>query len=103
MNKVKITVIETDYKEELIKQYGSPLLEVCHRHKVGDTYITAFQKPEQLCEDAWCCIEKFVFTLAHTDEPLFWNDWSKQGTAIVCCNDGFRPVTFKIERLDEQA
>ncbi len=24
-----------------------------------------------------------------------------EGTAITCCTDGFRPVTFKVERIDE--
>jgi uncharacterized repeat protein (TIGR04076 family) len=28
--------------------------------------------------------------------------WVKQPeTAITCCTDGFRPVTFKVERIDE--
>jgi len=103
MNKVSITVIKTEMKMDLIEQYGNPLLSECPYHKVGDTYITTFQKPEQLCADAWCCIEKYVFALAHTNESLFWGDWSKHGVAVVCCNDGFRPVYFKIERLNEKA
>jgi uncharacterized repeat protein (TIGR04076 family) len=26
---------------------------------------------------------------------------SGDGVAMTCCNDGFRPVTFLVERVDE--
>ena len=103
MNKVKITVLSVELKSDLIEQYGYAKLQPCPRHQEGDTFITDFRKPDSLCEDAWCCMEKFVFTLAHTKDPLFWNDWTKQGKAVVCCNDGLRPVTFLLETLEEEA
>ena len=34
---------------------------------------------------------------------FFFNDWVRQpGVAISCCNDGLRPVFFKIEATDEE-
>ncbi|MDE6638877.1 MAG: TIGR04076 family protein, partial [Muribaculaceae bacterium] len=32
----------------------------------------------------------------------FENSWVRQdGTAIACCNDGLRPVYFRLEATDE--
>lgn len=103
MNKIRITVVSVELKSDLIEQYGYKKLEKCPCHKEGDTFITDFRKPDLFCTDAWNCIDKFVFALAHTKKPLFWNDWAKQGKAVACCNDGLRPVTFLIEALDEEA
>ena len=103
MHKVTITVLAVETKPDLIARYGYPKLEKCPRHTEGEVFITDFRKPDGFCEDAWCCIEKFVFALAHTNEPLFWDDWAKQGKAVVCCNDGFRPVTFLVESMEEKA
>lgn len=103
MRKVKITVLSVDLKTDLIRQYGFSELKACPRHHIGESFITDFRKPHALCEDAWGCMEKFVFTLAHTKGPLFWDDWAQEGKAVICCNDGFRPVTFLIESMDEDA
>ena len=103
MNKVKITVLAVEIKANLIEQYGYEKLQACPWFHEGDTFITDFRKPDAFCTDAWTCIDKYVFTLAHTKEPLFWDDWAKKGKAVVCCNDGLRPVTFLIESLDEAA
>ena len=35
------------------------------------------------------------------NEPFYYGDWVKEpGVAICSCNDGIRPVIFKIERED---
>jgi len=45
----------------------------------------------------------FVMTLAHGGVD-FYDGWMKNKTsAMVSCNDGFRPVSFLIEALDEEA
>ena len=47
-----------------------------------------------------------MFALAHGtgDELFYYGDWIKTpGVAIVSCNDGLRPVIFKLERTDEEA
>ena len=44
---------------------------------------------------------QYVFTLAHggaAKELFYYGDWiRKPGVAICSCNDGLRPVIFKIE------
>ena len=45
----------------------------------------------------------FVMTLAHGGVD-FYDGWMKnKASAMVSCNDGFRPVSFLIEALDEEA
>lgn len=49
---------------------------------------------------------QYVFALAHgSGEQLFYyGDWIKKpGVAICSCNDGLRPVIFKLEATDEEA
>lgn len=55
------------------------------------------ERPAGFCDWAWSDIQRDVtMILLGADLP-----WLKTpGTAIACCTDGLRPVTFKIERLD---
>ena len=42
--------------------------------------------------------------LARTAAFFYYGDWiRKPGVAICSCNDGLRPVIFKIERTDRKA
>jgi uncharacterized repeat protein (TIGR04076 family) len=52
--------------------------------------------PEGFCSWAWVDIQKYVLTLARGGNLL----GVKPGTSVACCSDGFRPVTFKLERLE---
>lgn len=47
-----------------------------------------------------------MFALAHGAEQdvFYYGDWiRKPGVAICSCNDGLRPVIFKIEATDQQS
>lgn len=62
-----------------------------------------WQKPEGLCDSAWESMSAFVMTLAHGGGD-FYDGWMKNPkSAMISCNDGFRPVSFYIEALDEDA
>ena len=55
------------------------------------------------CDSAWDSISAFVMTLAHGGGN-FYDGWMKApNTAMISCNDGFRPVSFYLEALDEDA
>lgn len=59
-----------------------------------------------LCDEAWKAIYQYVFALAHgAGEGLFYyGDWIRRpGVAICSCNDGLRPVIFKLETTEEEA
>ena len=104
MNKVKITVLKTTLDEELAREYGAAGLGPCPMLKAGQVFYADYAKPEGLCDEAWKAIYQYVFALAHgTGENLFYyGDWIRTpGVAICSCNDGLRPVIFKLEATDE--
>lgn len=103
MKKVKITVLKTTKQEDLAEEYGIENFPTCPLLKEGEIFYADYAKPEGFCDEAWKAIYQYVFALAHgVDENLFYyNDWiRKPGVAIVCCNDGLRPVIFKLEKTD---
>lgn len=49
---------------------------------------------------------QYIFALAHGvgDGLFYFRDWIwTPGVAVCGCNDGLRPVIFKLERTDEEA
>lgn len=103
MRRVKITVLKTTLDRELAGQFGIPGLGPCPMHQAGQTFLADYAKPAGLCDEAWKAIYQYVFALAHGAESglFYYGDWiDKPGMAIVCCNDGLRPVIFKLEATD---
>ena len=103
MKKVRITVKKIACYEDLIAQYENPIKHACEM-RLGQTFLAnGWQKPEGFCESAWESISPFVMTLAHGGEN-FYDGWMKNPkSAMISCNDGFRPVSFLLETLDEEA
>lgn len=100
MQKCRITVLKTGFEEDLAREYGMPGIGRCPLHKVGDTFVTDFGKPAGLCDEAWKAIQHYVFALVHGSDTFF-GDWIRtEGVTINSCNDGLRPVIFKIERIE---
>lgn len=106
MKKVKITVLKTTLDKELALEYGIEGLTACPMLKTGQTFYADYAKPKGFCDEAWKAIYQYVFALAHgTGDTLFYyGDWiRKPGIAICSCNDGLRPVIFKLEATNEEA
>lgn len=106
MNKVKITVLKTTFDEELAKEYGIDGLKPCPMFEKGQVFYADYAKPDGFCDEAWKAIYQYVFALSHGSgkELFYYGDWIKTpGVAITCCNDGLRPVIFKLEATDEQS
>ena len=104
MKKVKITVIRKMFNEEFEKEYGADGLTACPMLKEGQVFYADYAKPAGLCDEAWKAIYQYVFALAHgsENELFYYGDWIKtKGVAICSCNDGLRPVIFKLEATDE--
>ena len=101
MRAVKITAIKTAYFPDLVAAYANPL-PPCPMHPPGDSYISnGCSKPPGLCDNAWRAMQEYVMTLGHGGEAFF-DDWMRDPhTAVVCCNDGVRPVSFLLELTDE--
>lgn len=106
MNKVKITVLKTTFDAELAAEYGIDGLTACPMLRQGQTFFADYAKPEGLCDEAWKAIYQYVFALAHGagKDLFYYGDWIKTpGVAICSCNDGLRPVIFKLEATDQKA
>ena len=104
MQKVKITVLKKYFDEELAKEYGVNGLTACPMLKTGQVFYADYAKPEGFCDEAWKAIYQYVFAFAHGagKDTFYYNDWIKTpGVAICSCNDGLRPVIFKLETTNE--
>ena len=99
--KVKITAVrQTEYKD-LMQLYENPIKNACDI-KVGQEFISENgQKPHGLCDSAWESMQSFVKELSNGGGNFF-DGWMKNPkSAMVSCNDGFRPVSFYIEVIEE--
>lgn len=103
MKKCKITVMRMARYDDLMEKYENPIEHTCEL-KEGQFFIAnGWQKPEGLCPSAWETLSPFVMTLAHGGRN-FYDGWMKnESSAMISCNDGFRPVSFLIEALEEDA
>lgn len=103
MKKCKITVMRMAHYDDLMERYENPIRHACDMQP-GQTFIAnGWQKPEDMCDSAWDTMSPFVMALAHGGEN-FYDGWMKNPkSAMISCNDGFRPVSFLIEALDEEA
>ena len=103
MKKVKITVMRVACYPDLMEKYENPIEHACSMQE-GQVFIAnGWVRPDGFCDSAWETISPFVMTLAHGGEN-FYDGWMKnRKSAMISCNDGFRPVSFLLKALDEEA
>ena len=101
MKTCKITVVTKVSHQDLIEKYENPIEHACDI-ALGQIFISRNGKrPEMLCESAWESMRPFVETLANGGGN-FYDGWMKnEHSAMISCNDGFRPVSFLIETIEE--
>ena len=103
MKKCRITVMRMARYDDLIARYENPI-EHAYDLQEGRVFIAnGWQKPDGLCQSAWDSMSAFVMTLSHGGENLYDGWMQNPRSAMISCNDGFRPVSFLIEALDEEA
>lgn len=103
MKKCRITVMKTARYDDLIERYENPIEHACDM-RVGQVFIAnGWEKPDGMCSSAWDSMSAFVMTLAHGGTALYGGWMQDPNSAMISCNDGFRPVSFLIEALDEEA
>ena len=102
MKKCKITVMKQTVYKDLMEEYENPILHACDL-TVGQIFVCEnAKKPKGLCDSAWESMRPFVEELARGGGNFF-DGWMKNPrSAMISCNDGFRPVSFLIETLDEE-
>ena len=101
MKKVRITVKRIARYDDLIEQYENPIEHACAMEPGQSFVANGWERPEGFCLSAWETLSPFVLALSHGGEN-FYDGWMKDPkSAMLSCNDGFRPVSFLLEALDE--
>ena len=103
MKKVRITVMRMACYKDLMERYENPIQHACTVVPGQSWVANGWELPEGFCPSAWDSLSPFVLALAHGAEN-FYDGWMKDPrSAMLSCNDGFRPVSFLVEALDEDA
>lgn len=126
-HKVKVTVLDTKLYPEYQQQYcANPCSGKCPCYNKDDefmfyrdedrddywhcgigTLVKTDADPDTIaggpkkpfCSEAWDAISRYIY--AGLQGGSIMRNWMKdENTMITCCNDGTRPVIFKIERID---
>lgn len=100
MKKIRITVMRKAFYADLAVKYENPIEHACDMQE-GQVFIAdGWCKPEGFCQSAWDSLSPFVLALSH-GASNFYDGWMKNPkSAMISCNDGFRPVSFLIEAID---
>jgi len=96
---IRITAIrKADYKD-LQAIYENPIEHSCDVLE-GQVWISRNgMKPVGFCPSAWESMQWFVAELA-AGRGNFYDGWMRNpNSAFISCNDGFRPVSFLLERI----
>ena len=103
MKKCRITVMRVARYEVLMARIENPIAQACDMVE-GQVFIAnGWEKPEGFCQSAWDTLSPFVLALSYGAEN-FYDGWMKNPrSAMLSCNDGFRPVSFLVEALDQEA
>ena len=108
-HKCKVTVIDKKLYPDLQAQYlKNPRSGACPFYNVGDEFVFARYGGEDTfwnmgkgahCAEAWDCISRYIYTALQGGSIM--RGWTNdERMMIACCQDGTRPVIFKIERQD---
>lgn len=97
---IKIQAIRKTCYPDLIARYENPLQNACDVEEGQIWYSMNGEKPAGFCPSAWDTLSPFVQALAQGGGN-FYDGWMKDPrSAMLSCNDGFRPVSFYVEALD---
>ena len=103
MAKVKITVVKRLNFNEIHGDSdlgcSAELDPVCDQFSEGQEFVTDMTTvPEGFCPGAFADIFRFISGLRSGANYPWMNE---QGKVLVCCTDGFRPVVFRLERIQD--
>ena len=102
MAPVKITVVRKLSRDEIYADSdpgcSSNSEPVCPLFEEGQEFTADISTmPEGFCPGAWADIFPFVCGL-QAGANYYWVN--EPGKVLACCNDGFRPVIFRLERIE---
>ncbi len=87
--------------KDLSALYENPIEHACDMC-LGKIFVSENgQRPGAMCESAWESMAPFVEELARGGGD-FYDGWMKNPhSAMISCNDGFRPVSFYLEAMED--
>lgn len=102
MKKIKITAMRKASYPDLMEKYENPIEHACDVQEGMAWTVEDGRKPDGFCDSAWESVSAFVMTLAQGGGN-FYDGWMKNPkSAMISCNDGFRPVSFYLEVIEEE-
>ena len=94
---IKITVMKKARYGDLMEKYENPIEHECDMELGQEFYSKHGEMPPGFCSEAWKSVREFAEALASGGGD-FYGGWMKDPkSAMISCNDGFRPVSFYIE------
>jgi len=102
MKPCRITALRQTVYSDLVEQLENALDCPCPL-RVGQTFVSVGgQCPAGFCAEAWSTLRPFVEELACGGGD-FYDGWMKNPhSALLSCNDGFRPMSFLVEVIEEE-
>lgn len=101
MKKVRITVIRKADYTDLQQKYENPIQHACDLTEGQIFLCNGWDCPEGLCPSAWENLSPWARALG-SGGGNFYDGWMKDPhSAMISCNDGFRPVSFLLETVTE--
>ena len=102
LSKCRITVLRRNLDSDLIAQFiddDYADMVPCEIFRDGQEFIVeqVHQPPEGFCPWAWADIRHVIIRIAAGGD---FPGMRKKGVEIAGCTDWFRPVIFKIERIE---
>ena len=103
--KARVTVIKKMALMKVREQHAAnhdpenPRTSPCQFLKDGQSWVVESQAPADFCHWAWADIHADIVMIQCGGNPGYIGP---DHTMISCCCDGFNPVVFKIERLEEE-
>lgn len=94
---VRITVLKKHFHDEIILDHADnpETWSPCDKFEVGDVHIVdnsaPWDKPEGFCGWAWSDMQKMVWGMSRGGPKKF----------VTSCTDGYRPVIFLLEQIDQ--
>ena len=105
-HKCKITILKREcYKDLQNKYLADTNSGPCPYFREGQVIMVDSDNFFRMlngtfCAEAWDCISRYVYAAIQGGSIMHgWTNDEK--VMITCCNDGTRPVIFKLERIDE--
>ncbi|MCC8164724.1 MAG: TIGR04076 family protein [Planctomycetes bacterium] len=101
----KITVLRRELFQDLADQYlADPQSGKCPVFQDGQEFLVDMDNyfrmlSGKFCAEAWDCVSRYVYSALQGGSIM--RGWTNdEKVMIACCNDGTRPVIFKLERID---